>query len=306
MQKTILIAGATGNLGGKISKALIQQGANVIAIVRNETDLSKISSLEQHGIHVVRINMQSKSELVNCSAGVDCVISALAGLADVILDTQKSLVDAAVAAGVPRFIPSDYSLDFTNLEPGNNRNLDLRRSFHEYLDKQPIKATTIFNGAFMDLLTGEMPLILFKFKRILYWGEPSVKMDLTLTDDVAAYTARVAMDEDSPRFLRIAGETVNAMDVQKIMTQVSAKKYRLFKAGNISRLNGFIKVAKLFSKNSPELYPPWQGMQYMRDMMEGKAVISKHDNNRYEGLKWTSIREFLQTTYLPLSTAAKF
>jgi hypothetical protein len=50
---------------------------------------------------------------------------------------------------------------FYKLEKGQNRNLDFRRTFHEYIEKTPIKATTIFNGPFMDLLTTDMPLILF-------------------------------------------------------------------------------------------------------------------------------------------------
>ncbi len=47
------------------------------------------------------------------------------------LGMQGKVLDAAVAAGVPRFIPSDYSLDFTKTRPGENRNLDLRRRFRE-------------------------------------------------------------------------------------------------------------------------------------------------------------------------------
>jgi hypothetical protein len=56
-------------------------------------------------------------------------------------------VGAAIKADVPRFIPSDYSIDFTKFPPGENRNLDLRRDFHKRLDKTSISATTIFNGA---------------------------------------------------------------------------------------------------------------------------------------------------------------
>ena len=55
------------------------------------------------------------------------MVSSLAGLRKVIIDAQKVLLDAAIAAGVPRFIPSDYSLDFTRFSDGENRNLDLRR-----------------------------------------------------------------------------------------------------------------------------------------------------------------------------------
>jgi hypothetical protein len=45
--------------------------------------------------------------------GAGCVVSALAGLRPVIVDTQSRLLEAAVAAGVKRLIPSDSSIDFT-------------------------------------------------------------------------------------------------------------------------------------------------------------------------------------------------
>ena len=67
-------------------------------------------------------------------------------------------------------------LDFTKFNPGENRNLDWRREFHRYLDHAPIKATSIFNGAFADMLTGQMPLILFKQKIILFWGKVVVEI----------------------------------------------------------------------------------------------------------------------------------
>ncbi len=70
--------------------------------------------------------------------GVDCVVSAMAGLRDVIIDSQKVLLDAVVKAGVRCFIPSDYSIDFTKFSLGENRNLDWRREFHTLLDAAPI------------------------------------------------------------------------------------------------------------------------------------------------------------------------
>lgn len=41
MKQTILIAGGTGNLGGRIIRDLIKRGAEVRAIVRQETDSEK-------------------------------------------------------------------------------------------------------------------------------------------------------------------------------------------------------------------------------------------------------------------------
>ncbi len=44
-----------------------------------------------------------------------------AGLRDVMLERQTVLLEAAIKAGIPRFIPSDYSIDFTKFPPGENR-----------------------------------------------------------------------------------------------------------------------------------------------------------------------------------------
>jgi hypothetical protein len=293
MKKIILVAGATGNLGNKIVNALLEKEAEVRAIVRRETNAEKVVQLEQKGVKVFTVDMNNKNEIARACKGVDCVVSALSGLRDVIIDTQKVLLEAAIEAKVPRFIPSDYSIDFTNLKVGENRNLDLRREFHTYLENAPIEITTIFNGAFMDMLTAEMPLILFKFKRILYWGNPNVKMDLTTTFNVAEFTANVALDENTPRYLHIAGSNVNAHDVQKIMSEITGLKFGLISPGGIGLLNTIIKVAKFFNGDSKDLYPAWQGMQYMRDMMEGRAVINSHDNDRYKNINWTSVKEFL-------------
>jgi uncharacterized protein YbjT (DUF2867 family) len=293
MGKTILVAGATGNLGGKIVDALLEQSADVRAIVRAETDRDKVGTLREKGVKIFQAETSGRSEIAEACAGADCVVSALSGLREVIVDAQKALVEGAIAAEVPRFIPSVYSLDFTNLTPGANRNLDWRREFNEYLETAPIASTTVFNGAFMDLLTTDMPLILYRFKRILYWGEPTVKIDLTTTFDAAEFTARAALDENAPKILRIAGGSVSAIDVKNIMTGITDVNFRLFRAGSSKLLNVIIKIVRFFAPAKNKLYPAWQGMQYMRGMMEGRAALNSHDNNRYPDMKWTSVGKFL-------------
>ena len=221
-------------------------------------------------------------------------MSALSGLRETIIDAQKILLGGAVAAGVPRFIPSDFSLDFTRLVPGKNRNLDLRREFHAILDDAPIRATSIFNGAFTELLTDQMPLILYRFRRILYWGEPDVKMDLTTMDDAAEFTARAALDDSAPRFLRIAGDRISARQVRDVMQEITDKNFKLLRAGSIGLLDVFINIARFLFPAKDNLYPAWQGMQYMRDMMQGRAEFVPLDNDRYGEIRWTSVKEFLE------------
>jgi nucleoside-diphosphate-sugar epimerase len=290
---TILIAGGTGDLGGRIIKALLRRGADVRAIVRSSTDDAKVQKLEKQGVKVIRVNMSDVSELTQACMGASCLISALQGLHDVIVEMQSILLDAAIAAGVPRFIPSDFSSDFTKLSVGDNRNFDLRREFHERLNKASIAATSIFNGAFTDLLTGQMPLILFKLKRVLYWGDADQRMDFTTMDDTAAFTASAALDPSTPRFLRIAGDQLSARELTAVVSEVTGKKFRLFRAGGLRMLSTLIKVARMVAPGEKELYPAWQGMQYMRNMIDERAKLEPLDNDRYPDIKWTSAKELL-------------
>ncbi len=293
MKKIIVLVGATGDLGGRIVKVLLEKGAEVRAIVRVNTDPEKIQKLEKMGVSVFKVDMSDAQAMSKHFSDASCVVSALAGLRDVIIDTQKAVLDAAIMAKVPRFIPSDFSLDFTNLEVGKNRNLDLRREFYQYLDASSIAPTSIFNGPFMELLTGPMPMILDKQKWILYWGNADQMLDFTTMDNTATFTANVALDDETPRFLRIAGDRITPRQMVKIVSEVREKEFSLFRAGSIGLINFIIKMMKFFSPSEKDLYPIWQGMQYMRDMMEGRAKIDYYDHNRYSDIEWTGIKDLL-------------
>jgi uncharacterized protein YbjT (DUF2867 family) len=293
MDAGVVLAGATGNLGGRIAAALIRRGATVRAIVRRGAGADEVARLRELGVAVAEVDFASAVELANACSGATCVVSALAGLREVIVDAQSALLEAAVRASVPRFIPSDYSIDFTKLPAGNNRNLDLRREFHERLAQAPIAASSIFNGAFMDMLTGRAPFILFKLKRVLCWGNADQRMDFTTIDDTAAFTAAAALDASTPRTLHIAGDRVSARDLATIVSEVTGQRFRLLCPGSLATLAALIKLVRAVSPNPKALYPPWQGMQYMHNMFSGLADIETLDNDRYPGMRWTTVGELL-------------
>ena len=293
MKHTIAVAGATGDLGERIVKALVNQGADVRVLVRASSKGEKISELEKLGVDVVRINAWTVDEVARACRGVSCVVSALAGLRDTVVESQKVLLDAAVSAGVPRFIPSDYSIDFTKFPAGRNRNLDLRREFHHYLDQAPIAATTIFNGPFADMVTGQMPIILFDLNRVLVWGNADQRIDFTTKDDTAAFTASAALDDSTPRFLHIAGDELSIRELTAVVSEVTGKQYRLLRAGGLGVLSTLIKVARFVAPGAGEVYPAWQGMQYMRDMLDGRGKAVVLDNDRYPSLRWHPVKHVL-------------
>jgi nucleoside-diphosphate-sugar epimerase len=289
----IVVAGSTGNLGFRIAKALVQEGVAVRALVRAESSKDTIADLNKLDAEVHVLAAWDLKGLTAACRGATCVVSAVAGLRDVIIDAQTLLLDAAVAAKVPRFIPSDYSLNFLKFPHGTNRNLDLRREFHTYLDHQPISATSVFMGAFMDMLTNEMPVILFKQKMVMYWGKADHKWGFTTIDNTAQYTAKVALDDAAPRVLNIAGALQTPQEIRTIVQEVFGEKYKLFCPGGSGLLGFIIRAAKTLSPSPNDLYPAWQGMQYMHNMIDDRSTMKALDNDRYAGMRWTGIRELL-------------
>ena len=291
---TIIVAGATGHLGQKICANLTNLGATVKGLVRKESDRGALTSLHKHGVQIIEIDFDQPSQLAKACNGCSCLVSAVSGVRDTIINLQTKLLTAAVEARIPRFIPSDYCIDYAKLTDGSNRNLDLRREFNEILDKASIKGTSILNGMFTDLLLEEAPIVLFKIKRILYWGNKHQLLDFTTMNDTAIYTAHAAMDNTTPRYLRIAGDVVNATGLKDAATAATAKKFHLLRPGGLGLLKAMISITKTLSPGKKEVFPPWQGMQYMHNMYTGLPKLAPLDNDRYP-VQWTSVQDVLAT-----------
>ncbi|TPG15373.1 NmrA family NAD(P)-binding protein [Sphingomonas oligophenolica] len=291
----IAVAGAGGDLGGRIAKALVERGASVRALVRPGLEADEGQRIESSGATLVEADPADVRAMAEVCAGAACVVSALNGVRSVMIDRQTVLLEAAVLADVPRFIPSDYAADFTKTPPGRNRNFDLRREFMARVDAASISATSILNGAFLDMLGAEMPIIQRRIRRVLWWHDADQILDFTTKDDVASYTAAAALDDTTPRFLRIAGDSVSAREIAVIMSGVAGERYRPLWAGSLGSLGAMIRIAKLIAPQPDAAFPPWQGMQYMRDQFSGLVRLVDLDNARYPDLTWTTVREHLTT-----------
>jgi hypothetical protein len=292
-KKVIVIVGATGALGQRIAAHLLRLNAHVIAVVRKNSNAAQMASLVNAGIVLKEVDFDDPLQLTKACAGADCIVSAVSGLEDVIVDLQIKLMKAAISAGVPRFIPSDYCIDYTKLAYGGNRNLDLRKRFNEQLDKAPLAATSVLNGMFTNLLTGQAPVILFGLKRVVYWGNADQLLDFTTLQNTAEYTACAALDEATPRYLRIAGDVLNAKGLKDVAGLVTGKTFRLMRAGSLNRLHTIATITRTMFPKKNDVFPPWQGMQYLHDMFTGKPKLTPLDNDRYPGIQWTTVSEIL-------------
>ena len=294
MKSTILVAGGTGNLGGRIVKALLKRGATVRAIVRSGSELEKNEKLIALGAEVITVNMSDAASLASACQDVACIVSALSGLHDVIVDAQTQLLEVAIRAGVPRFIPSDFSSDFTKMPEGENRNFDLRKEFHQYLDKSSIAATSILNGAFADEILGfNTPLYDVKNYRVGYWGnDPDWKIDFSTMDNTADYTAAAALDSETPRILRIASFQISPNELIASGEVIKKKEFKLVPMGSMETFSASNKKQRAeHPEGEKEVFPSWQAMQYLYSMfyVQNKPL----DNNRYPDVQWTSAMDVL-------------
>ncbi len=291
----VLVVGASGRLGAKIVHELSALGAaNVRVSYRSASSADQVAQLRAGGAELVSADLADEASLLRACEAVDVVVCAVQGLGDVILDGQTRLLRAAEKAGVARMIPSDYSVDFFKTVEGDNRNLDLRRTFNRTLDGSSLRGTSILCGAFMDLLAlgaiGPDPKTgIFKV-----WGDPNQAYDFTSTDDLAKYVAAVALDAQAGRVVRVAGDSKSPSELGKLFAELRGTPVTIEPAGSLGDLDRAIAGLRAADEAPNNVFPVWQQLQYARDMASGRGKLSPIDNGRYPSVRPQGIYEFLR------------
>jgi uncharacterized protein YbjT (DUF2867 family) len=141
--KKVAIAGATGNLGPSIVNELVNQGFEV-TVLSSSGNTSSLPST----VKVIKVDYSSQDSLISSLRGQEAFISAIPKHGE-----QPALIDAAIAAGVQRFIPSEFGSNTI----GNDKVRALpvfagKLKTQEYLraKQDQISHTFLINGLFLD------------------------------------------------------------------------------------------------------------------------------------------------------------
>lgn len=102
--KTVALAGASGSLGAPVLKALVDAGFTVTVLARPGSSSQAYPST----VKTAAVDYDNAESLVSALKGQDAVVSAVGYSA---FRGQEALIDAAIAAGVKRIIPSEYGAD---------------------------------------------------------------------------------------------------------------------------------------------------------------------------------------------------
>ncbi|EXJ89276.1 hypothetical protein A1O3_02342 [Capronia epimyces CBS 606.96] len=156
MATKVALAGATGNIGLPVLNSLLAAGFPVTVLTRKGSNsTSRIP--KDSKVTIREVDYSDVSSLTEALKGVDVVVSTLATQA---AGEQTPLIDAAVAAGVTRFIPSEFGSDTANPKtaqlPVFKGKVDtvayLKTKVEETAKagKPSFSYTQIFNGPFFD------------------------------------------------------------------------------------------------------------------------------------------------------------
>ena len=147
----VLVVGATGQLGGAITRLLIEGGHQVRALVRGDAAVE--------GAQLARGDLKDRASLDAACRGVDTIITTAnsAGrdgddnVQSVDLQGNQNLIDAAAAAGVQQFIfVSAQIADVNSPMPF----LQAKGRSEQNLQASGIPYTILAPNAFMDIWVG--------------------------------------------------------------------------------------------------------------------------------------------------------
>ncbi len=199
--RVVTVVGATGSLGGRIVEALLERGVRVRAMVRQTSSRTRLQALGVTDFVVADLNdPASLTRAMAAQPRAAAVVASAAGFSahsartkgdNSKADTEgyRSLVDAAKAAGVPRFVLiSILECDKASAVPHFRQKLETERRLAQA--HQPYVALRA--GAFLDRSRDIVPEHIRKgeFPDIL----PGVLMALVYSRDLARYAAKAALD----------------------------------------------------------------------------------------------------------------
>ncbi|KAK4464297.1 hypothetical protein QBC42DRAFT_47750 [Cladorrhinum samala] len=104
--KTVAILGGTGNLGPSIVHELLSAGFQVTGVTRASSTNS--TPIYPDAVTIKKADYASYDSLLSVFTGQDAVVSVVGAPG---VPVQKVAVDAAIAAGVKRFIPSEFGVN---------------------------------------------------------------------------------------------------------------------------------------------------------------------------------------------------
>ncbi|KAM0081854.1 Elongation factor 1-gamma [Fusarium odoratissimum] len=197
------VAGLTAKFSQCVVKALQEYPDMTIkGLCRSPQKLPQ-AAVRSYDIHVIQGEYDDEDAAQALARGCDIVICCYYGNDDVMTRGQKILIDACVKEGVPRYVPSDFAVDYTKIPDGELFPKESAKIIMKYLVEKKLMGVHVLVGALMETFWSPFFHIFDSSNEtISYWGTGNEKWELTTYETAAAYTAALIVDKNASGIFR--------------------------------------------------------------------------------------------------------
>jgi nucleoside-diphosphate-sugar epimerase len=295
MNKSVLLVGATGMLGGQIGQQLMNRPNLQLRLLLRSADKDihndRIKPLLARGAEFVEGDLSDRASLDRATEGMSVIISAVQGGPDVIIDGQVALAEAGKRNGARRIFPSDYAMDLFKATPGEHMMFDLRRNADDTIAKLGIEHVHVLQGAFMDMFRPGSGMFDYDAGVVQFWGDGNQIIDCTSVESTAAMVAHAAFDPDiSSGKFAFAGDRISILDATKIIEARTGKTFERRSLGSEADLRAAMAAAALDKSN------PFMSVMlaYHLYMLNGQTALTDLQNTRYPDVKLETFADFAE------------
>ncbi|KAL5083028.1 hypothetical protein Trisim1_002250 [Trichoderma cf. simile WF8] len=193
--RNVAVAGASGNIGSIVVKALLQANFNVTVLTRSQKTGAYDSKIK-----VAEVDFTSLSSLTSALQNQDAIVSTL-GKAG--LETQNLLIDAAIAAGVQRFIPSDYGVCTTSPKVSGFPFYSTLATVRKYLEDKAaagaLSYTIVAIGSFLEYVLMTPQVVNFKEHSVTLMDEGKNRISTSPLASIGTAVAGVFKNPDETK-----------------------------------------------------------------------------------------------------------
>ncbi|KAI0179008.1 NAD(P)-binding protein [Hypoxylon sp. FL1284] len=306
----VAIAGGSGQVAREIIDALLAAKKHDITILSRKAALASPTSPE---IHWKTVDYDDETSLVDALRGIHTLLSFVQILSDPDQKAQKNLINAAIAAGVKRFAPSEYGSKGTIDMAWWSGKEKIREYLQEVNKKDQILEYTLFQpGLFMEYLAYPYktakhvdPLqSVFNFENrraIVVDGHEDAIMTWTTVADLAAVVARAVDYEGAwPTTGGIRGNRLTFSQLLEVGQKIRGCPFTVdevkiedLEAGILNTSWNLTAVHKAVSEDQASALLKQVSIGILLSSSKGAWDISDDFNQIFPDHEFTSIDDFL-------------
>jgi uncharacterized protein YbjT (DUF2867 family) len=192
--RRVAVLGASGTIGFEVSQSLLGLGHELLAISRARAahNAERLDRLAAGGAQLCyRPDLTDAAALARALRGWEVLVVAMRASPRIIAATEPAILQAALQAGISRFVPDDFGTHSMATPYGVSAHFDAKKRFHERLEASGMPWTVIYPGGIAEYFLPNLR----PPPTVYAWGDRSLRFPIHTLRDIGAISARAVTDE---------------------------------------------------------------------------------------------------------------